>query len=276
MAGIQRLAALILCPLLAYLVWRISVDQAVEKVTTRFSDEEVATFREAGIVHTGLLFDKEEMDDIRAGLDERIERATRDGKVRSEDLLNLHFNDSWLLQLASHPRVVDLVSQLLGSEGIRIFTTRILSKPAHTGYAVPWHQDSNYWPLEPLRAASLWLAVDNADVENGAMATINFTVIPSARHENLPVEQTSKEGGAHFDLNIRRDAVAPYEDQAVPLELKRGYGSFHDAWLPHNSPANLSNRRRCAWIVRYTPASTKLVPGKRKLFGDDYEMIQVR
>ena len=273
--NLRFMLRVLFCPLVGLLTWD-AFRYVPPGVTTRFDAEQVARFGQAGIVNTGRLFSHEEMDYIRSGLDERIAAATKDGKTRSEDLLNLHFKDAWLLKLASHPRVLDLVSQLLGSDGVRIFTTRILSKPARTGYAVPWHQDSNYWPLEPLHAVSLWLAVDDADAGNGAMQTINFTVVPSARTVNLPVEQTSREGGAHFDLNIRKDAISPYESQAVTLALKSGYGSFHDAWLPHNSPPNLSDRRRCAWIVRYTPASTQLIPGKRKLFGDGYEMIQVR
>ncbi|XP_065175573.1 uncharacterized protein LOC135805465 [Sycon ciliatum] len=275
MGSLLRHAGTVTCAALAaVIIWQARHSQP--EVLVKFRAEQVEEYCKAGIIGTGRLFSDEEMAAIRAGLDERISVATKDGKVRSEDLLNLHFNDTWLLELASHPRVLDLASQLLDSDGVRIFTTRILSKPARTGYAVPWHQDSNYWPLNPLRVTSLWLAVDDADAGNGAMQTINFTVAPTARSENLPVEQTSKEGGAHFDLNIRQDAIAPYEDQAVTLVLKRGEASFHDAWLPHNSPPNTSSRRRCAWIVRYTPASTKLIPGKRKLFGDDYEMLLVR
>ena len=35
-----------------------------------------------------------------------------------------------------------------------------------------WHQDVTYWGLEPSRAMSGWLAIDDADVENGCMMVV--------------------------------------------------------------------------------------------------------
>ena len=240
------------------------------------SEEQVDTYRRNGVLNVGRLFEDDDMQWIQAGLDERIAALTASGRVRSEDLLNLHFTDPWLLRLASHPRVLDIASRLLNSSSLRIFTTRILSKPARTGYQVPWHQDSNYWPLDPLQVTSLWLAVDDVTMDNGPMSTLNFTALPRTRHENLPVEQSGEEGGARFDLNIRREEIAPFEHLAVPLLLKRGEASFHDAWLPHSSTPNRSDRRRCAWIVRYCPGSTKLLGGRRKIFPEGYELVRLR
>lgn len=278
--ALQAFVLLLLSALLGYLASLHEPSQppwsALSYSPYPLQESQIETYRQEGILDVGELFDTNDMRWIQAGIDRRIAEKTADGKVRSEDLLNLHFADKWLLRLASHPRVVDIASKLLNSSTVRIFTTRILSKPAHTGYAVPWHQDSNYWPLEPLRVTSLWLAVDDVDLSNGPMSTLNFSSLPRARTENLPVETSAKEGGATFDLNIRQDAIAPFEHLAVPLLLKRGRASFHDAWLPHSSTPNRSDRRRCAWIVRYCPGSTKLLGGRRKIFPDGYELVRVR
>jgi ectoine hydroxylase-related dioxygenase (phytanoyl-CoA dioxygenase family) len=37
------------------------------------------------------------------------------------------------------------------------------------GKAVAWHQDASYWPLSPSRAVTVWLAIDDATVDNAAM-----------------------------------------------------------------------------------------------------------
>ena len=71
---------------------------------------------------------------------------------------------------------------------------------------VPWHQDSQYWPLEPMKVgrtfsasckitglmslpnlsilinnqqeATLWLALDDVTAENGAMDMFTFNAVP--------------------------------------------------------------------------------------------------
>ena len=35
------------------------------------------------------------------------------------------------------------------------------------GISIPWHQDSMYWPLEPLKVVSFWLALDDVNILNG-------------------------------------------------------------------------------------------------------------
>ena len=36
----------------------------------------------------------------------------------------------------------------------------------HDGKAVAWHQDASYWPLSPSKTVTVWLAIDDADVDN--------------------------------------------------------------------------------------------------------------
>ena len=36
---------------------------------------------------------------------------------------------------------------------------------------MPWHQDGRYWPIHPPASCSVWVAVDEADEANGAIAS---------------------------------------------------------------------------------------------------------
>lgn len=58
--------------------------------------------------------------------------------------------------------------------------------------------------------------------------------------------------------------------------LKRGEAEMHSAWTLHRSDPNTSDRRRCAWIVRYCPTGTRVVPGMRDSFPADYNIVPVR
>ena len=52
----------------------------------------------------------------------------------------------------------------------------------------------------------------------------------------------------------------------------QGQASFHDAFIPHSSTPNNSEKRRCAWIVRYIPRDTEFVENNRNDF-KNHELI---
>lgn len=44
-----------------------------------------------------------------------------------------------------------------------------------------WHQDGAYWKLDPMRALTVWVAVDECATENGCLR-----VIPGSRRLPTP------------------------------------------------------------------------------------------
>ena len=82
----------------------------------------------------------------------------------------------------THPRALDVVSELLGTEDIVLLSSTVFTKyppeqvtPDYKGDFVGWHQDLRYWGLESaeegrgVRIINMWMAVDAADENNGAM-----------------------------------------------------------------------------------------------------------
>src|SRR5438309_968787 len=59
-----------------------------------------------------------------------------------------------------------------GTPNVRLYHDQGRYKPALHGDEVPWHQDNGYWKLEPPGAASCWIALDDATLENGCMWVI--------------------------------------------------------------------------------------------------------
>merc|ERR1712216_867952 len=155
--------------------------------------------------------------------------------------------------LCRHPRVVGLAKALLGTESVSIFTSRILCKEGGTGKEIPWHQDSNYWPLVPPgsedvkpQVASFWLALDDVDTENGAMQVLPFTAQPETASRNC-TEFIKDSGGSTdgFDnFNLSLDGSKLNTAGAKWCYMKRGSCEWHSAWTVHRSDANKSQRRR--------------------------------
>ena len=59
-------------------------------------------------------------------------------------------------QLARDPRTVDLVEQLIGPD-LTLWLTHLFCKPAAIGREVPWHQDGQYWPIQPAATCTVWV-----------------------------------------------------------------------------------------------------------------------
>jgi chlorinating enzyme len=211
--------------------------------------EQVAFYREQGYLKFGRIFTREEMEALRAHVDEMI-AALPEGR-RPEEMDVPHFADPWLFRYLTHPRVLDVIADFIGPD-IVLWSSHFIAKPKGDGKAVPWHTDGAYWGtrLQPMKVITLWLAVDESSVENGCMRVIPGThkQIAAALDQYESVDQAKNVFGARLKTEFTD------ESKAVDLELKVGECHFHDAWTIHGSNPNVSEKRRCGYTMRYMPA----------------------
>ena len=228
--------------------------------------DQVNSYKKNGIlVVNEQVFSQDKLDDITKTLLLVVKSLPEGTQVESApQTIHAHLKNEKLLKIAREPNIVHMASQLLESKDVNIFTTRILCKMPKIGQKIPWHQDSLYWPLKPLKVVSFWLALDDVTIENGGMEMVNFTGMPKVRNWNLPVVQDQEDQGTNFFQHIPNNLIP--KETIIHHSLKKGQASFHDAYIPHSSPPNLSANRRCAWIVRYIPHDTILVPSERNDF----------
>ena len=118
------------------------------------------------------------------------------------------------------------------------------------GKRVAWHQDASYWPLTPSKAVTIWLAIDDASVENACMR-----YIPGSHRLGHLTYRLSETDEANV-LNQTVEGIEKLEPP-VDVELKAGEVSMHSDLLLHGSEANQSARRRCGLTLRYCPADVK-------------------
>jgi ectoine hydroxylase-related dioxygenase (phytanoyl-CoA dioxygenase family) len=75
----------------------------------------------------------------------------------------LELHERYLL----HPRLLDVLEVLIGPDVLAMQTMLFLKPPGKPGQG--WHQDSYYIPTHPDSLCGAWIAIDDADEENGAM-----------------------------------------------------------------------------------------------------------
>ncbi len=176
--------------------------------------------------------------------------------LRPEQLHNdLVTHDAFWVRLISDARLLDVAEKFIGPN-IALFATHYIAKPAFTGQPVLWHQDGSYWPLEPMKVVTLWLAVDDSTPENGCMR-----VIPGMHTQKIQ-EHRARKDIANV-LNSEMDPALVDESKAVNVELNAGDVSIHHPNMFHGSKANLSPKRRAGLTIRYIPTSTRIVTTKQ-------------
>ena len=168
-------------------------------------------------------------------------------------LVDRHFQEDFILELATHPRILDSVESLLGPNFL-LLATHFFCKYGQEEKFVAWHQDVTYWGLEPPCALTVWYAVDDSDQENGCMR-----VIPGTHAAGVREHGKSDTLGNLLSINQAVPVTEGEAERAVDLVLRAGEVSFHDGALIHGSLPNRSTRRRCGLTMRYVPTSVKPV-----------------
>lgn len=164
----------------------------------------------------------------------------------SYSISSAHMKHGRVWDLLNHPRIVGPVRDLLG-ENVIGWGAHFFCKMPGDGKRVDWHQDCSYWPLTPTKALTVWLAIDDADLENGCME------VSAGSHTGglIDFEPSDEASGNVLDQTV----VNPEQyGRLVATPLRAGQMSIHSDQLLHGSRPNTSTRRRCGLTLRYAPA----------------------
>lgn len=157
--------------------------------------------------------------------------------------------DEGFLDFCKNEIILNFIEQLIGPN-FALWNSSFFAKPAINGHATPWHQDGQYWPIRPLATCTVWLAIDDANIENGCLRFI----------KGSHIDQKLKAHNINNDKNLTLNQELVKEEydekKAVNLILKRGQISLHDVYLVHGSEANNSPKARRAITMRFMPTSS--------------------
>ena len=217
----------------------------------RLTDAEVAAYHADGFLSGIRVVEATEATEVRRQFD-LLEAEV--GREQAEiGLLDRHFDQPFIWELATRPSVLDCVESLIGPN-ILLLATHFFCKYGEGTKYVAWHQDATYWGLEPPDALTVWYAVDGSDRENGCMR-----VLPGTHRGGIRTHGKAEAGGNLLSVNQAVPVTPEEESRAVDLILRPGEVSIHDGAAIHGSLPNRSNRRRCGLTLRYVPTSVKPV-----------------
>jgi len=166
-------------------------------------------------------------------------------------LIDWHFEHQFIWELATHPKIVDVIESLIGPD-VMLLATHFFCKYGPRDKFVAWHQDVTYWGLEPPEAITAWYAIDDSDTGNGCMR-----VIPGSHQRGIQAHGKSKQAGNLLSINQEVLVTEVEAETAVDLVLKGGEMSIHHGQMIHGSLPNHSTRRRCGLTIRYIPPGVR-------------------
>ena len=138
--------------------------------------------------------------------------------------------------------ILDAVQSIIGKNILICGTTLFIKNPNEKGF-VSFHQDAKYIGLEPHNWVTVWLAVTDANEQNGCMR-----MLPGSHKENLKIHEEN------FDENnllTRGQTITNVSlDKTDSITLKAGQISLHHPTIVHGSGLNHSNDRRIGFVIQ--------------------------
>lgn len=209
------------------------------------SEKQLAEYDENGFVILDYRMPKEDIEDIKNYHKILLEKHP-EFRDYCPTLLKHDLN---YLKYAKKPEILNCVKQVIGPN-LAVWNQSFFAKPGINGKATPWHQDGQYWPIRPLATCTVWLAVDDANKENGCLK-----YMPGS-HKRKTTRKHSTDNSGNYTLNQEIDPSEYDEKDAYHLCLESGQMALHDVYIVHGSGTNVSPNSRRGMTIRYMPTSS--------------------
>jgi len=167
----------------------------------------------------------------------------------------LHVVDPIFRAFSHSSKIRQLVAELAIPDP-QLAQSMYIFKQPKIGGEVACHQDSTFLYTEPADIAGLWLALEDATINNGCL-----WAIPGGHRVGLKSRWIrAPEGGMCFSVF---DSSPWPEEQLQPLEVSKGTLIVLHGLLPHKSLANRSSKSRHAYTLH-------VISGKSRYASDNW------
>ena len=190
----------------------------------------------------------------RGAIDGVIPAADADDTVVLRRYLCIHFPHKLspvLLEVARLPAVVDKLTAVVGPNVKLVQSMLFIKSENMPGQA--WHQDESHIPTRDRSLTAVWIALDDATVDNGCL-----WVLPRSHRRAVlyPVQDTTD---PRFDSTKHAHGFPDGDKDAVAVELPAGAAVMFDGHLLHQSLPNTSRGgMRRALVLHYMSAESLL------------------
>ncbi|MBK35184.1 MAG: phytanoyl-CoA dioxygenase [Gemmatimonadetes bacterium] len=238
---------------------------------SELEEEQIAFYRENGFVAIEGFLDDDELAEWRRVTEEAVERRLASNTLNNQKKYNDYYARVFTqcLRLAdAHDRMRELIydrrigrmgAELAGVEGLRVWHDQALFKPPF-GNPTAWHLDNPYWSFSSRDSLSIWIALDDATLENGCMWYIPGSH-KMATYENVGIDQNL---GGLFEVYPAWKEIDP-----VAVPARAGDAVWHNGLTAHGAGANMTRHpRRAMTCACMSDGAT--FNGKQNILPEEY------
>lgn len=185
------------------------------------------------------------------------EAVDQDGKLTLDPKLALnkvghalHVLDPCAKQITFSDRVKN-VAKSLEIKKPCVVQSMVIFKPPRIGGVVKPHQDSTFLYTSPMNLVGFWIALEDADLENGCM-----WFAPGTHRKGVVgrLKRTIKDG--IVDTIYEGETPSTSADEFVAVPVRKGSLVLIHGEVVHKSGANLSDRSRNIYTFHLYDAAT--------------------
>ena len=168
----------------------------------------------------------------------------------------------------AHPRIVRGLTAVIGSNVKAMQSMLFIKSEGKPGQA--WHQDEFFIPTRDRSLTAVWIALDDATVENGCL-----WVLPGSHRPGI-LYPTHEQDDPRFDCTIEAYDF-PYADtDAVPVEIPAGTALFFNGYLLHRSLENSGQHGYRRALANHYMSAESLLPWRVPRDGEHMAMVDYR
>ena len=217
------------------------------------TSDQLKQYEEEGYVAPIDVLSKEEAKEVR----DEIELIEKKWPNELEGLGRnyIHLISPVFDKVCNNTKILDAVESLIGKNILICGTTLFVKNPNEKGF-VSFHQDAKYIGLEPHNWVTAWVAITDANEENGCMRMWSMSHKKNLQYHNQKFDDNN--------LLTRGQTVENVPiDQTNPVILKAGQMSLHHPMVVHGSGLNKTNDRRIGFVIQsYIGTNVDQVLGK--------------
>ncbi|HTT92576.1 MAG TPA: phytanoyl-CoA dioxygenase family protein [Acidimicrobiales bacterium] len=274
----------------------MTTDQQLTEPVELFNDEarrplpavDLDQYRRDGFAVMENFLSQEELDVLRAEttricrgeLGELVHKGGSGVDAGPEDMadmdvvrqfLCIHFPhklSATMLGLISHPLAVASLVEIIGPDVKAMQSMMFVKSEGKPGQA--WHQDEYFIPTRDRSLTAIWMALDDATVNNGCLWVLPGSHQPGVIYPERVIDDD------RFDCTTEAYRF-PYRDEdSVPVEMAAGSAVVFNGYLLHRSMPNKAPGSLRRAVVNHYMSAQSLLPWRPPRDGEHMAMVDDR
>lgn len=172
------------------------------------------------------------------------------------------------LRALTQPRIVAALTTVIGPNVKAMQSMLFIKSEGKPGQA--WHQDEYFIPTRDRSLTGVWIALDDATVENGCL-----WVLPGS-HQRGVLYPARDQDDPRFDCSIEAYDFPYRVEDSVPVEIPAGTAVIFNGYLLHRSLENSGRHGYRRALANHYMSAESLLPWRKPAEGEHMGIADYR